>query len=436
MSFDDITLISGSTPIIIVVLGLGATLLSFRWKDGVWKQQLLYGLPITLALVGLTALLVDGLALIPYQFPNSYYLWVGLVFLAVLVAIIGWTRFRNWRRVVSVLSVVLAAAMAGTLINKQYQYYPTVGSLFGVDAQNQVSLKQLEQIRAKARADNGGSLPTHGFTIEIPIPGTKSHFVGRSAFVWVPPIWVADEKVKLPVIVLLAGIPGQPSDWTRASMADVTARAFADAHHGMAPIIVMPDENGSFTNDTECVNSPRGQSETYITEDVPDFMRKNFNAQTTKGSLAIAGLSEGGFCSLMLTLRHPDEFVAFGEYSGLTSPTVEEGVDPAATIPVLFGGSQTAYNQHDPLYLLRNQRFPKTAGWFEVGTADHVPLLAQRALVPLSSGAGILTCSKEVAGAGHTFTLWEQAFQDSLPFLSWRLGLTPKPDLSGASCSG
>ena len=401
-----------------------------------WKQQLLYGLPITLAMVGLAALLVDGLALIPYQFPNSYYLWVGLVFLALVVGIIGWTRFRNWRRVVSVLSIALTAAMAGTLINKQYQYYPTLGSLFGVDAQNQVSLKQLEDIRAKARADNGGALPTHGFTIEIPIAGKKSHFAGRNAFVWVPPIWVANEKVKLPVIVLLAGIPGQPSDWTRASMADVTAREFADAHHGLAPIIVMPDENGSFTNDTECVNSPRGQAETYITEDVPDFMRTHFNASRAKGSLAIAGLSEGGLCSLMLTLRHPGEFVAFGDYSGLTSPTVEEAVDPAATIPVLFGGSQSAYDQHDPLYLLRHQRFPQTAGWFAVGTADHVPLEAQRTLVPLSKGAGILTCSQEVAGAGHTFTFWEGAFRDSLPFLSWRLGLTPKPGAGSATCSG
>src|ERR1700742_1610039 len=138
MSIENISLISGPTPIIIVILGLGATLLSFRWKGGVWLQQLLFGVPITLALVGLVALLVDGLALIPYQFPNSYYLWVGLVVLALVVGIIGWRRFRNWRGVVSVLSVVLSAAMAWTLINKQYQYYPTVGSLLGVNAQNQV----------------------------------------------------------------------------------------------------------------------------------------------------------------------------------------------------------------------------------------------------------------------------------------------------------
>ena len=395
MSLETISLISGPTPVVIVGLGLGATVLSLRWKDGIWKKQLLYGLPITLAMVGLTALLVDGLALIPYQFPNSYYLWVGLVFLALVMGVIGWRRFRNWRRVVSVLSVLLTVAMAGTLINKEYEYYPTVGSLFGIDAQNQVSLKQLQEIRAKARGLHGGALPTHGFTIALPIPGTKSHFNARPAWIWVPPIWVADENVKLPIIELLSGSPGDPSDWVRAAMADVTARNFADAHNGMAPIIVMADENGSFYNDTECVDSPKGNAETYLTVDVPNFMRTHFNASKAKNSVAIAGLSEGGFCALMLTLRHPDLFTAFGDYAGLTSPTVMEFVDPPATIKQLFGGSQQAYNQHDPPFLLRQQKFPNSAGWFEVlhrrqpaagRTARPVPARSQRRHLHLRKG--------------------------------------------------
>ena len=435
MSIDSISLISGPTPIIIVALGLGATVLSLRWKDEVWKQQLLYGLPITLALVGLIALLVDGLALIPYQFPNSYYLWVGLVVLALVMGIIGWRRFRNWRRAMSVLSVLLSAAMAWTLINKEYQYYPTLGSLFGVNAQNQVSPKELQAIRARARRDHGGALPTHGFTIQIAIPGKHSHFVARDAFVWVPPAWVANEKAKLPVIELLIGTPGEPSDWTRAAMADVTAQQFAAAHNGMAPIIVMPDENGSFSGDTECVDSARGNAETYITVDVPTFMRTHFNAKPGKGSITIAGLSEGGMCAAMLTLRHPDEYPAFADYSGLTSPTLSEAVDPPATIRDLFGGSQAAYNLHDPLYLLRQQRFPNTAGWFEVGTADRAPLAAQRTLVPLARRAGIFTCAVEVPGEGHDFTLWERAFRESLPFLSWQLGLTEKPPSIARHCA-
>jgi hypothetical protein len=103
---------------------------------------------------------------------------------------------------------------------------------------------------------------------------------------------------------------------------------------------------------------------------------------------------------------------------------------------VLFGGSQAAYDQHDPLYLLRQKRFPGVAGWFEVGTDDSAPLAAQRTLVPLSTSAGILTCSREVPGEGHDFSLWERAFRESLPFLSWRLGLTEKPVAEPGDCSG
>jgi enterochelin esterase-like enzyme len=437
VSVENITLVSGSTPVIIVALGLGATALSFRWKDGVWKQQLLYGIPIAAAGVGLVALLVDGLALIPYQFPNSYYLWVGLVFLALVVGIIGWTRFRNWRRVVSVLSLVLSALMAGALINEHYQYYPTLGSLFGVNAQNQVSVQALEAERKRLEKANNGSLPTHGFTISVPIPGKVSGFHAPDAYIWLPPIWVADSKIKLPVIELLNGTPGAPSDWTRASFADVTAREFANAHKGIAPIIVMPDPNTSVDSDTECVNSSRGNAETYLTVDVPEFMRSHYGAQTKKGSIAIAGLSEGGMCSLMLSLRHPDIYAAFGDFSGLTGPTVEEGIAPQPTIAQLFNGSAAAYQAHNPVSILKtgSDEIKKLAGWFEVGTADKAPLAAQRTLVPLSINAGITTCSAEIPGAGHDFSLWAKAFKDSLPWLSSHLGLTPPPaSVAPATC--
>ncbi len=409
-------------------------LLSIRPKNGVWKWQLLLGIPLTAGLVGLTAILVDGLALIPYQFPNSYYLWVGLVFFALTLGIIGWRRFRNWERVVSVLAVALTASMAFVLINKQYQYYPTVGALFGVEAQNEVSLKQLDEIRARARMEHGGALPTEGFTIDVPIPGAVSKFQARNALVWLPPEWVVNEQARLPAVMLLEGTPGAPDDWTRAAFVDQTARDFADAHGGKAPILVMPDSNGSTSGDTECVNSPRGNAETYLTVDVPKFLRTHFGAKDGKHSIALAGLSEGGMCSAMLTLRHPDLFQTFADYSGLTGPTVGESFNRARTTEVLFGGSAAAYAAHDPVDLLTNHRFPDLAAWYEVGSDDSAPLQAQRTLVRLSVAAGIRTCYREVPGLGHDFFLWSEAFKDSLPFLSYHLQLTPKPSDEPATC--
>jgi S-formylglutathione hydrolase FrmB len=268
--------------------------------------------------------------------------------------------------------------------------------------------------------------------VSIPIPGTVSHFHARSAYVWVPPIWLVNDTIKLPVVELLAGVPGNPSDWTRAGMADQTADKYAAAHGGVAPILVMPDANGSADADTECVNSPRGQAETYLTVDVPAFVRAHFGAATRPQSFAIAGLSAGATCSVMLALRHPNLYVAFGDYSGLTSPTVGETVNPAATTTILFGGSTAAYDAHDPLSLLRARTYPTLGGWFEVGTDDPGPLAGQHTLVPLARSADIETCSKEVPGGGHSFAVWSDAFSSSLPWLVSRLGLVA----GTASCPG
>jgi S-formylglutathione hydrolase FrmB len=47
-------------------------------------------------------------------------------------------------------------------------------------------------------------------------------------------------------------------------------------------------------------------------------------------------------------------------------------------------------------------------------------------LQPPAAGAGIDTCIATPPG-GHSFDLWGQAFKDSLPWLPWKLKLTPEP---------
>jgi len=248
------------------------------------------------------------------------------------------------------------------------------------------------------------------------------------------PAWFGRNHPQLPVIELLHGTPGDPSNWTKSSYADATALAFAEQHHGVAPILVMPDINGSWTGDSECVNSTMfGDVETYLTKTVPQYMRKNFNASAAAGSIAIAGLSEGGLCATTLALGHPKEYTAFANYSGDVSPTYQY-VSTQQTIETLFGGSQASYDAHNPPYLLTHQRFTGLAGWFEAGAQDSEGLQAARKLQGLAASAGIDTCLATPPG-GHDFALWKQAFSDSLPWLSWKLKLTPQPQSVPAHCA-
>jgi enterochelin esterase-like enzyme len=294
-----------------------------------------------------------------------------------------------------------------------------------------VNNSQLNALRAEVART--GQIPDHGVTLSISIPSSDSKYHPRAAYIWLPPVWFAPNHPKLPVIELITGSPGDPASWTRAMYVDATSLAFAEQHGGAAPILVMPDPNGSFDGDTECVNSTRfGDVENYLTQDVPRFMQQNFNAETTPGSIAIAGGSAGGTCATMLALRHPKEYPTFASYAGFTSPTYQDD-NAEQTVQVLFGGSQEAYNEHDPQYLLAHQRFDGVAGWFEAGQQDSPSLQAAQTLQPLATRAGIDNCFADPNG-GHDSNFFKQAFADSLPWLSWHLHLTPQPTTVAAKC--
>jgi S-formylglutathione hydrolase FrmB len=321
---------------------------------------------------------------------------------------------------------------AGSAVNQTFAYFTTFDHLFGKSANHFLDNAQLTAMRKEVAKT--GQLPDHGATLSVPIPGQNLKFTPRPAYVWVPPAWFARNHPQLPVIELLHGTPGGPENWTKSSNADATALAFAEQHHGIAPILVMPDINGSLGADSECVNSAMyGAVETYLTKTVPDFMRKKFNASTAPGSVAVAGLSEGGLCATTLALGNPKVYAAFGNYSGNASPSYQDD-NTQQTIRALFGGSKARYDADNPPYVLTHQRFAGLAGWFAAGAQDPDAVQAARQLQPLAANAGVDTCIETPPGR-HSFDFWSQAFNDSLPWLSWKLKLTPEPTSVPAQCT-
>jgi S-formylglutathione hydrolase FrmB len=267
------------------------------------------------------------------------------------------------------------------------------------------------------------------------IPGARSGFVARPAEVYLPPAWFRQPRPALPVVLLLHGTPGAPTDWTEGGQAQLTADAWATQHGGTAPVLVMPDINGSYTGDSECVDSPLGAVETYLTVDVPAAVEQNFGTRPPGAGWVVAGLSEGGTCAVMLALRHPDMFTAFGDFSGLVGPRVgETNADTADTVSELFGGSQQQFEAHEPASLLAARRYPELAGWFQVGADDAEPLAAVQQLAPLTRSAGITTCLVVMPGLAHTFDVWSAAFRDSLPWMAARLGLVPTDPAQTSIC--
>lgn len=358
---------------------------------------------------------------------------VGAVLLVLAVAA-GAAAVAAFRRGAprAVRAVALAATVAFVLVNvaaavnAYFAYYPTLGEALGGSGPDESSLIEAD--------DDTGRIPAQGQVVPVAVPGTVSGFQARDAQVYLPPAWFARPRPRLPVIMLLHGSPGAPTDWTEGGDASVTADAWAAQHGGVAPVLVMPDVNGDLVADTECI----GAVETYLTVDVPAAMSATFTTKAPgRTSWAVAGFSEGGTCAIMLALRHPGLFGTFGNYGGLVGPRVDDmNADPGGlTVAQLFGGSQQAFEAHEPTALLTNPG-PGVAGlggWFEVGSADAQPLAATQTLAPLAVRAGITTCVVIVPDGGHTFDVWRSALRSSLPWMAARLGQVPQnPPLTSA----
>lgn len=343
---------------------------------------------------------------------------LGVVVLLVLVLRTRLGRFtRLGRTIVVLVTSALLLVAAGAGVNAHFDYFRTLGDVVGLPPSDEVELAAL-----LARTDR----PAQGVVTTTELPGRTSGFVTRPGTIYVPPAWFARPRPDLPVVVLLHGTPGTPQDWLDGGQAAATADAYAAAHGGTAPILVMPDVNGTLDADTECVDGPAGKAETYLTVDVPAFVQQVFHTAAPGRGWAVAGLSEGGSCALVLALRHPGVFSTFGDYAGLAGPRAgDTNADTASAVAQLFGGSPQAFAAHEPADILATGRFPQLGGWFEVGDADPEPYAALDTVVPAARRAGIATCEVVVPGGGHTFDVFSQAFSDSLPWIAGRIGAGP-----------
>ncbi|MGN6607155.1 MAG: alpha/beta hydrolase [Jatrophihabitans sp.] len=258
--------------------------------------------------------------------------------------------------------------------------------------------------------------PGTGSIVERTIAGTADGYQPRPALIYLPP---AAAHRRLPVLELLHGTPGSPSDWLDKGDLGVIAGAFARAHHGAAPIIVLPDINGARRADTECIRTTSGGDvERYLAHTVPAWITAHLPAETGAAHWAVGGMSEGGTCALMLGLRHPDVFGTMIDLSGLAHLTLGNTDDRARTTADLFAGSSTAYDEHDPPWLLAHARFPSTGVWLECGASDRQIVAAQRLLAVAARGAGAAVRASTVSGR-HTWTVWDEALTSALPW-SWQ----------------
>lgn len=129
------------------------------------------------------------------------------------------------------------------------------------------------------------------------------------AVVITPNSYSNNNEKQFPVMYLLHGYSGDYSAWTKTSD---EAIMMADQHNF---IIVCPD--GDY--DSWYFDSPMDSTsryETYIAQELVQWIDKNYHTNPSRKARAITGLSMGGHGALFLAFRHQDVYGACGTMSG------------------------------------------------------------------------------------------------------------------------
>lgn len=219
---------------------------------------------------------------------------------------------------------------------------------------------------------------------------------------------------RYPVLYLLHGLSGDHHDWTKKSGIQEYARAYK-------MVIVMPDgENSWYVN---AVNDPHERYEDFIIDELPAYVNRHYAIDTAHQ--AIAGLSMGGYGSLMLSFRHPGRFLFAGDLSGALIPmsniiaSIHRAPDGYAekTFMRAFGDEPGKFQDEHDVFLLEQKSTPEKLPYFyiAVGIQDGYRgfLPAHRALTDSLRVHGAAYEYHEVPGMHH-WPFWDREIQPLL----------------------
>jgi S-formylglutathione hydrolase FrmB len=178
--------------------------------------------------------------------------------------------------------------------------------------------------------------PAGGAVLQGAFPGTA-----RPGYIYLPPGFTRTKRY--PVVYLLHGMPGSPSEFL-----DGTEIAqFADnaiAAGAVRPFVaVMPAAGTRRRYNGEWAGSWEGA----LVDNVVPWVDANLPTVAAPRGRVIAGLSAGGYGAVDIALRHPDLFGAAESWSGYFHP-LRDGPFRHATAAVLAA--------HDPTLLARKER--------------------------------------------------------------------------------
>jgi S-formylglutathione hydrolase FrmB len=366
----------------------------------------------------------------PDSLPFTIVLWSWVALTGMVLAFARQLLLRTWpRRAAAIAAGVLVLAAAANQVNGYFQAYPSLGVVLAPWLDPKPAFTRTVNVTVvvakpgqtlESTWDPPPGLPKNGAVYQVSIPGVRSGFPARPGYIYLPPAYMTAPRPQLPVLVLLAGQPGDPRAWLDSGRLQAMMDGFAKRHGGLAPVVVMPDDLGSEFANPLCLNSRLGDVQTYLTVDVPNWITSHLQVRPPERGWAISGFSQGGTCAIQLSTQAPRLYPFFVDISGQIEPSLGSR---QLTISRAFHGDAAAFARVDPIVLMARTRFPRDAGVFVGGANDHGYTQQQRKMYLAARHAGMKVTFMELPG-GHSWGVWRGGLEHNMAWLAGRLGIT------------
>jgi enterochelin esterase-like enzyme len=339
------------------------------------------------------------------------------------------TRHLALRIVAAFLAFVPAMLFGVATVNKYYDYYQTWGSAVADFTAKGVAADTVP-------AGDGGSgtgfsaLVDHhvdtqiagqyGLTLKVTVHGPVSH-LSRTVYVFLPPQYfqAAYQHYRFPAVELIHGFPGQPQDWITVLGVNTLMDSLVSEDQGKPAVLVMPDANGPRGVSLQCLNQVNGpQDDTFLSEDVPNYIAAKLRVQPPGAGWGVAGYSEGGFCAANLALQHRGVYSFAGVLSGYFRPSPNQLINPVRSADPFADQRQRELNT--PIDELRSLPLgrPLPQFWLGAGLLDaqdvHSALNFSQLLQLRQPGVTV----KMVPGDGHTMVTWRRLLPTMMTWMT------------------
>ncbi|MCR6719915.1 MAG: esterase family protein [Chitinophagaceae bacterium] len=256
---------------------------------------------------------------------------------------------------------------------------------------------------------------------------TKSPIMGKAVnyMVYLPPDYATSTR-SYPVVYLLHGYTDDHTAWVQ--FGEINRLADKAIAEGIIPpmIIAMPDADSSFY-----VNSFDGKinyEDFFFKEFIPTI-EKNYRTLAQKRYRGIAGLSMGGYGSMLYALKHPDVFAATAPLSAafFDDSTIIKMPNAGWNMPlgIAYGTDLEGANRltkswydnsiHELIRTKSANDLRKVRYWIDCGDDDF--LMEGNCMVHISLSRKGVPHEFRMRDGGHDWNYWRTGIIDALAFI-------------------